>query len=112
MPPASATVREAVGVFDDAETFQAATEALLHAGFDRKDLSLLAAEDAIAVKLGAMFERVSDIEDDGRIPRTAFISTGARGDAQGPVIDGLIHLGALAAIGAVVASAVPSPLRC
>ena len=58
-----ATVREAVGVFDDAETMQAAIDELLSSGFDRAELSFVASEGAVREKLGHMYERVEEVED-------------------------------------------------
>jgi len=43
-PPAK---REVVGVFSDRERFESAVQALLKAGFDRSDLSVLASHESI-----------------------------------------------------------------
>ena len=45
-------VREAVAVFETAETLQAAIDELLISGFNRAELSLLAGEHAVEEKLG------------------------------------------------------------
>lgn len=95
---------EAVAVFDDGESLQAAIDALLSEGFAQRDLSLLAGEDTVEKKLGHAYERVSAFEDDLSIPRTAYISPESRGDAEGAVIGVLVYVGAVAAAGAVVAS--------
>lgn len=95
---------EAVGVFDDARTFQGAIDELESSGFDRADLSLVAGEDAVRAKLGHMYDKVADLEDDPKVPRAAFVSTEAIGDAEGGLIGGLGYVGAVAAAGAVVAS--------
>jgi len=100
----SGSVREAVAVFDDAETLQAAIDALLSSGFDRADLSLLASEPVVAEKLGHKYEKVSELEDEAAAPRSAYISTESIGDAQGGLIGGLMYIGAVAAAGAIVAS--------
>ena len=97
-------VREAVGVFDDAASLEAAVDALLSHGFDRAEVSLLAGEGAIEEKLGHLYERVEALEDDHSAPRAAFVSTEAIGDAQGALIGGLTYVGAVAAAGAMVAS--------
>src|SRR5215469_17831476 len=47
--PAFPVIREAVGSFPDREHFRAAVSALLAAGFDRSDLSVLASHDSLAV---------------------------------------------------------------
>jgi len=96
--------REAVGVFDDAETLQAAADELMSSGFDRAYLSLLAGDAAVAEKIGHLYERIESAEDDPDSPRTAYISVDALGDAEGAVIGSLLFVPAVAAIGAVVAS--------
>lgn len=98
------TVREAVGVFDDAETLEAAIDELRRSGFDRAEISLLAGEHAVAEKLGHLYDKVEAVEDEPRAPRTAFVSSAALGDAEGALIGALTYVGAVAAAGAVVAS--------
>jgi hypothetical protein len=98
------TVREAVGVFNRSENLQSAIDELLSSGFHRSELSLLASEHAVDEKLGHRYEKVSALADDPRVPRTAYVSTQAIGDAEGGLIGGLLAVGALAAAGGVVAS--------
>jgi hypothetical protein len=100
----SAPIREAVGVFDTAERLQDAIDELLSAGFDRAELSLLASERAVEEKLGHAYRRVEALEDEARVPRTAFVSTESRGDAEGALIGGLMYVGAILAAGGIVAS--------
>jgi hypothetical protein len=45
-------IREAVGVFGDADAMQKAIEELLRSGFKHADLSLLASEETVDKKLG------------------------------------------------------------
>ena len=99
------TVREAVGVFDDVTSFERAIDALLEAGFHRRDISLLAAEEAVEEKLGHRFERVEELEDDPAAPRTAYVVRQSVGEAEDVVIGSLTYLPALLAAGVVVASA-------
>ncbi len=99
-----AQVREAVGVFDSAETMQEAIDDLLSAGFDRAELSLLASEDAVEAELGHRYEKVEQVEDDGDVPRTAYVAPESVGDAEGGLVGGLTYVGATAAAGAIVAS--------
>lgn len=99
-----AAVREAVGVFDDAKAFEEAIDELLSSGFDRAQLSLLASETTVEAKLGHRYRKSREAEDDPAAPRVAYVSTEARGDAEGGLIGGLIYVGALAAAGAAVAS--------
>ena len=98
------TVREAVGIFDHSEDLQGAIDELLSSGFHRSELSLLASERAVEQKLGHRYDRVVDLADDPRVPRAAYVSAEAIGDAQGGLIGGLAYVGATAAAGAIVAS--------
>ena len=98
------TLREAVGVFHDPDSLQAAIDELLSSGFDRRELSLLASERAVADKLGRHYRKVAEREDDPRVPRTAYVSLDSLGDAEGGLIGGLMYIGAVVAGGAMVAS--------
>lgn len=97
-------VREAVGVFADADAMQHAIDDLLSSGFDRDELSLLAAEETVDEKLGHKYEKVAEIEDDATVPRTRYVSPESMSDAKAALIGGLLSVGALGAIGAIVAS--------
>lgn len=97
-------VREAVGVFDNAATLEAAVDALQTSGFDRAELSLLAGEDAVQEKLGHRYKKVRDLEDAAKTPRAAYVSTESIGDAEGGLIGGLMYVGAMVAAGSIVAS--------
>lgn len=98
------TRTEAVAVFEKAEHLQDAIDALLNRGFDQADISLLASDKAVDEKLGHLYRRVEHLEDSADAPRKEYVSTAARGDAQGGLIGGLMYVGALAAAGAVFAS--------
>ncbi len=104
MPGESETRTEAVAVFNDAETLEAAVDELLSHGFNQAEISLMASEGAVEEKLGHRYTKVKELEDDESVPRTAYISTESRGDAEGGLIGGLMYVGALAAAGATVAS--------
>jgi hypothetical protein len=97
-------MREAVGVFDSAAALEAAIDELESSGFDRNEISLLAAQETIEEKLGHRYRRVAELEDDGSVPRAAFVSTESIGDAEGALVGGLLYVGAVAAAGAIVAS--------
>jgi outer membrane lipoprotein SlyB len=98
------TVREAVGVFHDVRSFQDAIDDLCAAGFDRADLSLLASDKAVEEKLGRAYRRVSELEDDGTVPRAAYADDPSVAEARTGMIGGLAYVGAMAALGVVVAS--------
>ena len=89
-----AGVREAVGVFDNAELLQQAIDDLMSNGFDRAEISLLASESAVVQKLGHKYSKARELEDDLKVPRAAYVSTESVGDAEGAVIGGLMYVGA------------------
>ena len=97
-----ARVCEVVGIFHNPDDLESAIDELLSSGFDRAELSLLASEDAVATKLGGYYRPVNEMADNPAVPRTAFVSTAAIGDAKGALIGGLTYVGATVAIGAVV----------
>lgn len=98
------TATEAVGVFESAETFQDAIDELLSAGFNQAELSLMADEKTVEKKLGHLYSRTEEMEDEPAVPRIAYISNESHGDAKGALVGGLTYVGAIAAVGAVVAS--------
>lgn len=97
-------IREAVGVFTTRADFHAAIDDLLSSGFDRADLSLMAPRSAVETTLGHPISHIEDAEDDASVPRRAYVSPDAIGDAKGWLIGGLFYVGAVAAAGAIVAS--------
>jgi outer membrane lipoprotein SlyB len=101
---AEQTVREAVGVFHDEKTLQTAVDELLVKGFDRSSLTLLASEHAVAEKLGHRYRMVDEIVDDVTIPRVAYVGTDSRTEGKAAAVTGLAYVGALGAVGAIVAS--------
>lgn len=98
------TLREAVGVFTSASDLQTTIDELRSSGFHRAELSLLASEDTMNEKLGSGFANSRAVEGAPRVPRTAYVSAEAIGDAQGGVVGGLAYAGATVAAGAVVIS--------
>lgn len=101
----AATVREAVAVLEDVVALEAAVEDLRAAGFAEEDISLLAGHDAVEAKLGRMYRRVEELEDEPGVPRTAFVSLKSLGEREDRVISSLTILPTLLAAGTVVASA-------
>ena len=98
------TIREAVGIFGGATDLQDAIDELLSSGFHRAELSLLASEHTVEQKLGGHYGKISLLDDAPGVPRAAYVSTEAIGDAKGGLISGLGYVGAVAAAGAVMAS--------
>jgi hypothetical protein len=99
----SAGVREAVAVFDTAQTLQNAIDELLSSGFHRAELSLLAREAEVVAKLGHRYRKPSELEDNPTVPRAAYVSTEAIGDGQGALIGALFYVGAGLLMGPVAA---------
>jgi hypothetical protein len=97
-------IREVVGIFASSGDLQMAIDDLLSAGFDRMDLSLLASAAAVDEKLGHRFAKVETIADDQSLPRAAYVSLEAIGDAEGGGIGSLMYIGAMTAAGVVVAA--------
>jgi outer membrane lipoprotein SlyB len=106
MPAAAKqTVSEAVAVFERVRDLDAAVEELKRSGFKQGDISLLATEDAVARKLGHRYERVEELEDDPKAPRTVYKTRASAGDSEGMIVGSLTYLPAVVAAGTVVASA-------
>jgi hypothetical protein len=100
-----AVVREAVAVFESVRDLDVAVEELRQAGFKKRDISLLATASAVASKLGHRYERVEELEDDPKAPRTAYRTRASAGESEGMIIGSLTYLPAVVAAGTVVASA-------
>jgi hypothetical protein len=96
--------REAVGVFHRWADLQAAVDELLRNGFDRADISMLAGEEVVARKLGHVYQRVTELEDDPNAPRVAFVGRDSLTEGKASAIGVLGYVGAVTAVGAVVAS--------
>ncbi|HSG35727.1 MAG TPA: hypothetical protein VLA37_14445, partial [Sphingomonadaceae bacterium] len=101
---ATELVREAVTAFDTLESFEAAVDELLSNGFDRAELSLIARDDAVIEKLGHIYRRAEEVEDDPSVPRKAFVSEEAIGDGEGALMGALMYVPAVIAGGVIVAS--------
>jgi len=82
----NATQTEAVAVFHDVDSLQAAIDELLTHGFDQAELSVLANEGAITTKLGRSYASTTEFEDDPGAPRVGYIPNEAVGQAQGAII--------------------------
>jgi hypothetical protein len=99
------TVTEAVAVFHDVTSLDAAVDDLRKAGFKHGDISLLASENAVEKKLGHRYERVEDLEDSPDAPRTGYRTRATIGESEGVIVGSLTYLPAVLAAGTVVASA-------
>jgi hypothetical protein len=98
------TQTEAVAVFHEVASFQAAIDDLLLAGFDHGDINVLAHEDTVKSKLGREYQSTAEFEDNPEAPRIGFVPEETIGDAEGAVIGAGMYLPAIAGSLAVVAS--------
>ncbi|MEA1943438.1 MAG: hypothetical protein U9P68_14440 [Pseudomonadota bacterium] len=101
-------VREVVGIFDHEGDLQAAVDALLGAGFDRADLSLLADASAVTGRLGYADWQARKLEDDPNAPCMAYTSGESRGDSEGAVLGIPMYVMGVTAAG--IAAAAGGPL--
>jgi len=99
----TATLREAVGLFDDADALRSAADALMVNGFDRADLSILASENAIEEKLHKTYE-AAELEDDPQVPTVAYFSGDSLTELKAAIIGVLFLVGAVSASGAIIAN--------
>ena len=95
-------VPEAVGVFDDAATLQAAIYDLMMAGFSRYDISLLGDAETLEKTLGKSYWKSAELEDDPNAPRAAFVSEESIGELEGVVAGGFFFLGSYIALAAMM----------
>ena len=98
------TVHEAVGVFHDPAQMQAAIDELQIHGFMRHEISVLAGEDTIHQKLGHLYKRVKEAEDDPKAPRAVFISSEEISVAKAAAVAIPLFIAAVSAAGVVVTS--------
>ncbi|MFP4003732.1 MAG: hypothetical protein ACLFV8_08155 [Alphaproteobacteria bacterium] len=106
MPPAQEIhmIREAVGYFETAEALEAAADELESSGFDRAEISLLAAEHAVEEKLGHKYRRVTEIEDEPDVARCCYVSRESIGAAEGSLIGAPLYVAAGTAAGVIIAT--------
>jgi hypothetical protein len=98
------TETEAVAVFHDVPSFQAAIDDLLLAGFDHGDINVLAHAETVTSKLGREYRSTAEFEDNPEAPRIGFVPEESLGDAEGAVIGAGVYVPAIAGSLAVVAS--------
>ena len=67
------TDTEAVALFHDVKSLQAAIDELLTSGFDQGCLSVLGNEKAIEDKLGHSYGSTRDLEDNPNVPRATWV---------------------------------------
>ena len=80
---------EAVGLFHRNEDLQGAIDELLSSDSIGLSLGCSPAKPAVREKLGAKFKNISALADDPAVPRAAYVSPEAIGDAQGGLNRGI-----------------------
>jgi hypothetical protein len=95
-------VPEAVGVFKDATTLQAAIYDLMMAGFSRQDISLLGDAKTLESTLGKSYWTSAELADNPNAPRAAFVSEESIGELEGVVGGGFFFLGSYIALAAMM----------
>lgn len=95
---------EAVGIFHDVRSFEAAIDSLLSAGFDNAELNVLAHENTVQEKLGRFYQSTRELMDDPEAPRIGYVPGETIGDAEGAVIGAGVYVPAIVGSLAVVAS--------
>ena len=98
------TDTEAVALFHDVKSLQAAIDELLTSGFDREDLSVLASEKAIEDKLGHSYGSTRDLEDNPNVPRGTYVAPESIGLAEAACIGTPVYLSACIGSLVVIAS--------
>lgn len=97
-------VREAVGIFNEAEHLKKALAELQEAGFGRHELGLLASEYAVKESLHDLYTCTDTTWQPGEEPACAFVSREGTGDTGTTHGGGLFFIGTAGGAGAVVAS--------
>jgi hypothetical protein len=100
-------IRQAVAVYRDATHLQQAFDALMAAGFNREEVSLLAGEFTVKQSLGDIYARINEGSSSPNAPVTAFVKKKSVGGAFHGVADGVLFAGSVAVLAiAVVLSAI------
>ncbi len=103
-PRQDTTLREAVGLFPDADGLEHAVEDLLTQGFDHGDLSLLAGERTVRERMGHRLDDTLAAADDPEAPRRSWVEPESRMEGRGALAAMLGYLGAVTGLGITFAS--------
>lgn len=96
--------REAVGVFPDADSLEAAVQTLKGAGFDRAAISVLANDRAVIERIGHPYRSTSEAADDPEAPQATFVSRVSRTEGAAAAVGVPFQIGGFAGAAAVVAA--------
>lgn len=99
------TVREAVGIFHNADSLKEAINDLLDSGFRPDELGLLASAQVVERSLGDLYARTNENSASPQAPAIAFVGRDSIGEAPRTVGGSLFFVGTTGVLGAVVASA-------
>jgi hypothetical protein len=98
------SIREAVGIFFNADHLREAIKDLLSSGFEPEELGLLASEQVVERSLGDLYARTNENVDSPQSPAIAFIGRESNGETASTLSGSLFFVGTSGAMGAVVAS--------
>lgn len=98
------TIREAVGVFSEENALVSAIDELEVAGFDRADISVLGPGTESLKAIKERYASVKNLEDDGNVPREAFVDPDSRTELNAAAVGFPVYVGAIGGLFAVVAS--------
>jgi hypothetical protein len=106
------TIREAIGIFHNAESLHEAIDELLAAGFTTEELGLLASEQVVENSLGDLYERTNDNPESTDAPAIAFVRRDTLGETARTHFASMFFVGTGGVMGGLVATAavVASPL--
>lgn len=104
VPEYNTSVKEAVGVFSDSKALEAAVDELEVSGFDRAAVSVLATDTNATELVERFYRTVRDIEDSGRAPSSAFVSSDSRTEGEAAVVAAPLYVGGFAGAAAVAAT--------
>lgn len=97
-------IREAVAVFDGPEALQRAVDDLTIAGFERRELSLMAGDETLRQRLGFVPSTIEAVKHNPDAPRQSYVAPEDEGNAKGVAIAIPAYVGAVLASGAVLAT--------
>ena len=98
------SIREAVGIFFNADRLREAIKDLLISGFEPEELGLLASEQVVERSLGDLYTRTNQKADSPQAPAIAFIGRESSGETARTFGGSLFFVGTSGVMGAVVAS--------
>lgn len=97
-------IREAVGLFEDADAFERAVGALESAGFDRATISVLGTHEAVRERIGKHYRSTVEVADSNRAPHASYVSNDSLHEGEAAAIGVPFYVVGLASAAAVVAS--------